>query len=263
MAIEREQSPSVSTFTRYGPEGSVLKLEKIGNKPSAFFVAGIHGDEHEVIDLVRKTLDEKIGTAPHVFGSHARVLEAHPKAISLKSRKAGDIDLNRQFVGKERPDHPQAKLLADCFLEHSNVHTVFSFHEDPEEDRFYLYHQAVRDDAGEMDTYIETLIDRLVSRVESEGISLYDGIDDIDLGYLVKRGFCAVASDAMHDNTFEMWALQKNLHNHPNIRRTFLFEIPGKLSAARKEAVVRMIMDEFVEPYMENISSTTKKNNTE
>ncbi len=250
MTLEREQTPAITSFTRHGPEGSVLKVEKVGNKPAAFFVSGIHGDEHEVIDIVRKTLDEKIGTSPNVFGSHARVLEAHPQAITQKTRKNGDIDLNRQFVPKERPDNPQAKLLADCLLEHDAVHTVFSFHEDPEEHRFYLYHQATRDDSGDMDAYIETLIDGLVSHVESAGVPLYDGIDDIDLGYLVRRGFCAVASDAMHDNTFEMWALQKDVHKHPAIQRTFLFEIPGRLPAFKKEMLVRMIMDEFVEPYM-------------
>lgn len=250
MKKEREQTAGLTSYTRYGREGSVLTLEKVGANPTAFFVSGIHGDEHEIIDIVRKTLDEKVGTSPHVFGAQARVLEAHPQAIFQKSRKNGDTDLNREFVGKERPDHPQAKLLADTLLEHDTVHTLFSFHEDPEEQRFYLYHQAARDDAGDMDTYIASLVDTLVSRVESEGVPLYDGIDDIDLGYLVKRGFCAVASDAMHDNTFEMWALQKDLHKHPNIRRTFLFEIPGKLSVARKEMLVRLVMDEFVEPYL-------------
>lgn len=242
--------PETAEFTRYGRDGARLTVERFGLEPNTLFISGIHGDERDIIAPLHRILAEKTATDPRLFGSHLRVMEAHPKALQQGTRKAGDIDLNRQFGGKNYPDYPQAKLLADCLLEHKSVDTIFSFHEDLEEDRFYFYYQTTRDDTGAMDPTIDALRERLVTKVESMGIPLYNGIDDIDLGYWVNRGFCLVSSDALHDNTFEMWAVQKELHEHPSMKRVILFEIPGKLPAERKEELIRTIVDEFVTPYL-------------
>lgn len=250
MNVERRQMPETAEFTRYGRDGARLTVERFGVEPSSLFISGIHGDETDIIAPLHRILAEKTATDPKLFSSHLRVMEAHPKALQQGTRKAGDIDLNRQFGGKNYPDYPQAKLLADCLLEHKSIDTIFSFHEDLEEDRFYFYYQTTRDDDGKMDTVVDRLRENLVNSVESMGIPLYNGIDDIDLGYWVNRGFCLVSSDALHDKTFEMWAVQKELHEHPSMKRVILFEIPGKLPVDRKEALMRTIMDQFVEPLM-------------
>ena len=250
MHAERQIQPAVTEFTRYGADGARLTIERIGVNPTAFFVSGIHGDEHEVIEPLRRQLDRKVREDPRHFASQVRALEAHPAALQDKARAARGVDLNRQFVFKETPDHPQAKLLADSLLEHEGVHTVFSFHEDPLERRFYLYNLMTRNDDGAMDTEIEKLRTNLLSRVTAMDIPLYNGIDDIDLGYWVDHGFCAVASDAIHDNSFEMWSVQKELHGHPSMQRAFLFEIPGELPLEQKESLIRVILDEFIAPYM-------------
>lgn len=249
MHPETTNSPHITEYTRHGPDGAHVTVERIGCNPTIFFVSGIHGDEHEVIEPLRNLLNEKAVTQPACFGSHARVLIAHPSAVETASRTVNGIDLNRQFPMKVDPDYPQAKLLTESFLEHKHVHTLFSFHEDPLEDRFYFYYQATKDDAGNMDLVIKDLRDALISQVESLGIPLYDGVDDIDLGYWVDRGFCAVAADSVHDNTFESWVVQKEIHGHPAIQREFLFEIPGTLPIEKKEQLTRVILDHFVGPY--------------
>ncbi len=250
MQVERRQTPETAEFTRYGRDGSRLTVERFGKEPTSMFVAGIHGDEYEIILPLKRILEQRTATKPQLFGSHIRVMEAFPKALHAKSRKSDDADLNRQFGVKHYPDYPQAKLLADCLLEHKSLTTLFSFHEDLEEDRFYFYYQPSRDDTGDLDPTIEKLRGNLISRVESMGIPLYDGIDDIDLGYWVDRGFCAVAADSSHDDTFEMWAIRNELHDHPSMKRAFLFEVPGKLPVAKKELLLQAIMDTFVEPYL-------------
>lgn len=255
MHAERHIQPAVTEFTRYGADGARLTIERVGVNPTAFFVSGIHGDEHEVIEPLRRQLDRKVKEDPHHFASHVRALEAHPAALQDKVRAARGVDLNRQFVFKETPDHPQAKLLADTLLEHEGIHTVFSFHEDPLERRFYVYNLMTRSDDGSMDAAIESLSTNLLSRVTAMDIPLYNGIDDIDLGYWVDHGFCAVASDAIHDNSFEMWAVQNELHGHPSMQRAFLFEIPGMLPIAQKEELIRVILDEFIGPYMAHTQS--------
>ena len=250
MTAEHKGIPAVTEMTRYGADGSHLTIEHVGVNPTAFFVSGIHGDEREIIAPLRRVLDEKARTDPHNFGSQVRVLEVHPAALKNGARKVYETDLNREFVFKPAPDHPQARLLADALLEHKGVETLFSFHEDPLEHRFYLYHLLTRDDDGSTDPSIQTLRENLFSRVVSMGIPLYNGIDDIDLGYWVDHGFCAIAADAIHDNSFEMWAVQKELHEHPAMQHAFLFEIPGKLPLPQKEALLRVIMDKFVGPYI-------------
>jgi len=260
MIVERRQMPETAEFTRYGRDGARLTVERFGTEPTSLFITGIHGDEADIIEPLHRILKEKTATDPRVFGAHLRVMEAHPKALQQHTRKAGEVDLNRQFSAKLYPDYPQAKLLADCLLEHKSVDTIFSFHEDLEEDRFYFYYQSTRDDDGAMDQTVVQLRENLTNRVEQSGIPLYEGIDDIDLGYWVHRGFCAVSSDSLHDNTFEMWAVQKELHEHPAMKRVFLFEIPGKLPVERKEQLIRTIMDVFVRPYLiKNNSVTAEK----
>lgn len=258
MNVERRQMPETAEFTRYGRDGARLTVERFGQEPTSLFIAGIHGDETDIIEPLRRILKEKTATDPRLLGAHLRVMEAHPKALQQHTRKAGDIDLNRQFGVKHYPDYPQAKLLADCLLEHKSVDTIFSFHEDLEEDRFYFYYQPTREAEGTIDRELDMLRENLITRVEALGVPLYDGIDDIDLGFWVNRGFCAVASDALHDNTFEMWAVQKELHEHPSMKRVFLFEIPGKLPVERKEILLRTIMDTFVGPYLETMKAVQK-----
>lgn len=249
MSVERRQMPETIEFTRYGRDNSRLTVERVGHTPTAFFVSGLDGDERDLLDPLRTIMKEK----QRELGAHVRVLTANPEAVETGETEIQGIEMNREFPMNIRPDYPQAQLLADIFLEHKGVHTLFSFHETPEDDEFYYYYQTTQDEDGSLDPMIERLHTRLIETVESLGVPAYTGIDDIDLGYWVNRGLCAVAADSYHDDTFEMWALQNSVHRHPAIKRAFTFEIPGKLPLKKKEQVLRAIFEELITPYLAQV----------
>lgn len=246
MQPEKQSVPPVFEYTRFGPDGAQLFVERVGSTPSAFFVSGLDGDERDILDPLRSIMHEK----QHTLGAHVRVLSANPMAIQTGETEINGIEMNREFVRSISPEYPQAKLLADVFLEHKGVHTLFSFHETPEEHEFYYYYQTTQDEDGSLDSMIERLHTGLIARVESQGVPAYTGIDDIDMGYWVNRGLCAVAADSYYDDTFEMWALQNSLHKHPTIKRAFTFEIPGKVSVKKKEQILHSIFEELIDPYL-------------
>lgn len=250
MAVERAKL-SETPETPGRRDTPYLHVERVGtSSPTSLFLSGIHGDEWGVIEPLRKLLDEKTAINPACFGPHIRALEACPQALMCHSRTYHNVDLNRQFYPTSLPEHPQAKLLAEAFLAHPEIQTVFSFHEDPEDDRFYFYYQPASEDIYREDERLtEGLRKQLFASVEAMGISLYDGIDDIDLGSLIEHGYYAIPTESF-DRTFETWAVRRDLHNHPSINRMFLFEIPGKLPSDTKEKLVRHILDEFIEPFL-------------
>lgn len=227
-----------------------LKIERIGERPTAAFMAGIHGDEGSIIPPLREIMKALSEHLEKPIGDHIHCLEAHPEALVQKSRVVDGIDVNREFGLTTNPDHPHASRLATVIHNHPDLHTLFTFHEDTEDDRFYFYYQPPTREFGEQDRVVYELRDRLLEKVQALGIGLYNDIDDPTLGNMVVNGFSLCPADGVHDGTFEMWAVNKTYVNHPNLTRAFAFEIPGKLSHEKKIEILAVVFTDFIVPYL-------------
>lgn len=213
-------------------------------------VAGIHGDEGAILAPLEKMLNARSFVYPHLYTRHARILHANPPALKAGSRGVDGLDLNRQFIEGSALSHPQARLLAQAVCEQPHLHTVFSFHMDMEDSRFYFYNTPQNPSVTRHRPWFAPLRDNLLRTVHSAGVQLYDDVDDPQLQYNIVNGFCETPADDGYDNTFEMWAAKQG--NHPNITSTVLFEIPDKIEFRQKVSLLGMIFRHFIDPYLDH-----------
>lgn len=232
---------------QHGAEVAGLAVEQFGPFPTALFVAGLHGDEAGIIEPLYTMLDTFTGTG---IGDHIRVMQANPEAVKRATRTVDGVDLNRQFIDAVSVDHPQAKLLADTIRTHQDVYTVFSFHEDRDQDGFYMYYHPFDADFGQNDQLILNLKDRLCGAIKDAGFGTFSGIDDPGLQNTVVDGFIAYPADGVPDKTFEMWAANAKGNGHPHMRRSFVFEVPSSMTPERKQEMLHIVFETFILPYL-------------
>ncbi|HLD25408.1 MAG TPA: succinylglutamate desuccinylase/aspartoacylase family protein [Patescibacteria group bacterium] len=243
MHAERETASIVDRSTH-------LRIERVGSRPTAGFLAGLHGDEGSIIPALREVM-RILGEHPdRPIGDHFHCLEAHPEALARGTRMADGVDLNRLFHASPSIDHPKGQALAELLHAHTDLHTLFTFHEDTEDDRFYFYYHPATKELGESDTNVHTLRDRLLAKVQDLGVGLYTDIDDPDFGNMIVNGYVERPADGELDSTIEMWAVNKTHVNHPSLTRAFAFEIPGKLPQEKKSELLAVVFTEFILPYL-------------
>ncbi|MDO8591843.1 MAG: succinylglutamate desuccinylase/aspartoacylase family protein, partial [bacterium] len=196
-------------------------------KSKLLLVAGLHGDEHEVIAGVEQALDRYKSQLP----SFVFIPAMSPSAVVLKTRQNGEgLDLNRQFFGNTQSS--EAKAIMER-LNGQSFALCVSFHEDLAGDKFYFYDSQDMEGAARLAN--------LRQSIRAAGVELLTGIDDTEdicLGFEFKDGYkvCLPAPDHRLLGTFEAWALTSGLAH-----RVHGIEVPGKISLEKKQAVVEAV----------------------
>ena len=198
-----------------------------GARPGLLLLSGAHGDEFEVIDSVHAAIDVHQNELPDFL----YIPEVSPSSVSGRTRHNCDsLDINRQFVDDTECEEAQAVM---ALLKDYNIDTCVSFHEDPEQEQFYLY------DSGECSAYE---LARIQEAVKSCGVGLFSGIDDPEdahLGFEFKDGYRAhVGADGKPVGPIETWLIRNKIAT-----RVFGVEVPGKIPASKKDQVTTCLFE--------------------
>lgn len=189
------------------------------------------------------------------------------------------INLNRSFLLNSTDrgwtdfikdgSQPEVRLMYEVLARNKQLEIVFTLHEDVEwkgnEHKtdvggFYFYRQygRVKDLDPEYEKLFEEIKNSFLNKVKAAGISLHQGIDDMDeklqleaqAGY-IDQPLIDAEGNWLGDDTFEAAAVFSGMNNLTNIQEAFCFEIPGGLPVKRKKLLLEIIRDEFMNPLIQ------------
>lgn len=196
-----------------------------GNNPKLLIHSGTHGDEYEVIDIVKKCIEKYEDKLPDfVF-----VPYVSPSAVSSKTRMNNNgSDLNRIFFSDSKDFEVQENIKA---IKDYKFDLFVSFHEDPELPFYYIY------DEGKNLAETARVINHN-QKLQSLGVNLLNGIDDPEdptLGAEFTNGYrkFAVSKEFKNSGMITSWAIINDIVND-----TLVPEIPGKADLKTKELIV-------------------------
>lgn len=201
-------------------------------RPKILLVAGLHGDEHEVIACVEAALDRNKSRLPGFIFIPAM----SPSALAQKTRRNGEgLDLNRQFLNNSQSAEAMAIMER---LAGENFDLCISFHEDLAEDKYYFY------DSQNMEG--EARLTNLRQAVRGAGVELLNGIDDTEdicLGFEFVDGYkvCLPATSGRMTGTFEAWVLTSGVAN-----RVHGIEVPGLSDTKTKGKIVDAVFEHLI-----------------
>lgn len=207
-----------------------LKVEVYtkGDDPKLLITSGVHGDELEVIDSVRKAV-EKYHDHLEAF---VYIPVVSPTAVTNRTRENGHkLDPNRLF--KEGSAGGETEKVMD-FLREYRFDLHVDFHEDVVLHDFYVYEAPPR---GE-----KTMI-KLFSEIKGIGVDLWEGVDDPDdpaLGHLVVNGYTSFSVDHT-DNSLDAW-----LRFSGRSKRSLVPEVPGLVAKETKDKIVDAIFRHLI-----------------
>ena len=198
-----------------------MRVIKKGNKTRWLIHTGTHGDEFEVIDLVKKYIEKNKSRLPDFLW----IPEVSPSAVALKTRKnIRGLDVNRNFFD----DCDDAEVESNLKIIKNKKFEIFiSFHEDLTTDKFYLYDSE--------DFSKSSALKNLYQKIADLGVEFYDGLDDPNLGNIVKNGY--VIEDSK-DGQISVYIYKNKIAN-----RVLIPEIPGKASPATKDKIVECLFE--------------------
>jgi hypothetical protein len=211
-----------------------------GESPRSLYISGFHGDEHEIIHVLKDVLHQKASELPDfVF-----LPVASPSAVQKRTRyNASGNDLNRCFQ-KEIKD-PEAQAVVDI-VNNYDFELSFSFHEDPEmHEEFYFY------DSDEMTALQLQEFRKMFAKHDAQ---LYSGVDDPNdsaLGFPIVDGYWngdprkkngGLSSDLPSETSgfFEEW-----IHLNNRSTRSLCIEVPGKATLLRKKEITALTINMF------------------
>lgn len=212
-----------------------LMYYQSGERPELLIVSGLHGDEQSIIPCIKKALK----THQPKLRSYFYIPYASPEACVSKTRRNADgIDINRHFF--ENTTVNEVKRV-QSLLAPFHFSCCVTFHEDPQESRFYLY------DSGSF-LHTTDLLSPLKKKFQQLGVSLLSGIDDAEdplLGHTVEEGYHAVqpGKKTQDDGTLEAWVL-----NHLIAQYVLTPEVPGKVFKALKDKIVDVLFSHIIIP---------------
>jgi hypothetical protein len=196
-----------------------------GKNPRLLIHSGTHGDEHEVIDLVRACIHKYEQVLPDLLF----VPYVSPSAVSLKKRhNSRGFDLNRQFFANTREPEVVENIR---LLSQFKFDLFVSFHEDPESTQYYIY------DSGHNEVETQIIKDHNFI-LKKSGISLLNGVDDPNdphLGFEFKDGYRRFNESV--PTTFSGTASEYAMLAH-GVKTCLIPEIPGRLNTFQKEFIV-------------------------
>lgn len=209
-----------------------IQYFKYGADPKVAFLAGTHGDEHEVIGIATKIISEHKDCLPDFIF----IPEVSPSAVKAKSRmNRWGRDVNRNF--HDKTEDPEARANMEILKKH-DIDICISFHEDPDLERgFYFY------DSQKM---MDKKLKRLRTAMKENGVELYSGIDDPDLELEIKDGYWHADESYEPGNALIDWVVNEGTAN-----RVIEVEIPGKASLNRKRKITNTFFKHAVLPLVQ------------
>lgn len=200
-----------------------------GLQPELLIFSGIHGDEFEVIGLVKKELKKRLLALPDFL--YLPIVS--PSAVALKTRHNKDgVDLNRHFLPGTQIT--EARIIMSI-VSRFPVRLAVSFHEDVHEDRFYFY------DSGRLAK--NKGLSKLRRCLKINQIELLNGCDDPHdecLGFEFTDGYISrvPTRDRRPRGSLEAYLLSAKI-----VGRVFGVEVPGRIGLPKKRQVVAAIFD--------------------
>lgn len=205
-----------------------------GKNPRLLILSGMHGDEHEVIDVILSYVRKHARQMPPFL----YIPRVSPSALARKKRRnKWGHDVNREFFDPPRDE--EARRVMEILLPHRFDLTI-NMHEDPDFARaFYLY------DSGRLSPEQLT---RLRTGAVNAGAGLHTGPDDpmdTDLGYHAEKGYISSPYDfpPSQSGFAGPWFAR-----HAISRRDIIVEIPGKARAGLKTRLVDLLFSFFLTP---------------
>lgn len=205
-----------------------------GTNPKLLIMSGTHGDEFEVVDSVKKSVEKYSKQLP----DYLYIPIVSPSAIKLKARvNENGKDLNRSFF--DNSPIKEVETVIETIKPHI-FDLCISFHEDPEFDKdTYIY------DAFGPDINNTQQLRDFREEVLSIDIKLLNGLDDPTdpvLGNRFVDGYHWWPPIKENKNGFfPDWAFTKGY-----IKRYLNPEIPGKLPIAKKDQLVELYFKHFI-----------------
>lgn len=180
-----------------------------GYAPRLIIHSGTHGDEYHVIEPLRRVVTRLYDELPDFI----YVPEVSPSAVSLKSRiNAFGNDLNRIFWDSRDPEAFANKQI----LAGASHAIALSFHEDIENNAFYIY------DTEELS---DEHVAYLRSTMKRNDIPLLTGFDDphdVALSHYFVEGYAQTATKPQFKGPFvDDWA-----RYHSHVSRMLTIEVP-------------------------------------
>jgi hypothetical protein len=202
--------------------------------PRLLITSGIHGDEYESIEFVKQAIERHCDDLPPLLFIPA----VSPSAVAQKTRlNSENLDLNRHFYANS--PSVEAQAVQALLFNHNFLHTI-SFHEDPEQDKFYFYDSGLLTNLRNFSEF--------KFQIARIAVSLLNGIDDPEdplLGHNVSDGYVSISPGEFLKNSgpFETWLINQVIS-----QRVIAPEIPGKLSRDLKQKIVNLFFKEIVLP---------------
>ncbi len=207
-----------------------------GEKPRLLVHSGTHGDEWEVIDLVKNAMEKYEAKMPNFIF----VPQVSPSAVALRTRINGrGMDVNRifSFNSSDSEVRENAAILNGCHFD-----LLVSFHEDPLSDEYYVYDSSYK--TGETKEIL-----RHNQKLKKAGIKLLNGLDDPDdpeLGYEFKEGYRKFVNEPEMENNgmISVWSMCEGI-----AEQAITPEIPGLLPIRQKQFIVDSFFDQVLVKY--------------
>lgn len=196
-----------------------------GENPKLLIHSGTHGDEYEVIDIVKKCVLKYEGKLP----DFVYVPVVSPSAVGAKTRMNNNgSDLNRIFFSDSDDIEVQENIKA---IKDYKFDLMVSFHEDPELPFYYIYDEGT--DKNETEKVIKHN-----QKLQSMGINLLNDVDDPNdpiLGIEFVNGYrkFVVSDEFKNSGMITSWAISNNI-----VKDTLVPEIPGKADLKQKELII-------------------------
>lgn len=221
-----------------------IKYHIKGHAPQLVLHSGTHGDEHHVIEPLRKVISKMY----HELPDFLYVPEVSPSAVKLGTREnILGHDMNRVFWGANF----DPEVIANKQILAAASHAVaLTFHEDLENNAFYIY------DSEPLD---EESLEGIRQRIRTLDLPLYDGFDDFEdehLQYVFKDGYACVKQGDHYKGPFvDDWAMY-----HSHVDRMLTIEMPFEKQGVEDaiEACLRLgmkLVQEKQDKFVENLPS--------
>lgn len=210
-----------------------------GVKPKLLIHSGTHGDEYEVIKIVRDCVEKYSAQLPDFIF----VPQVSPSAVARKKRRNNNhLDINRVFFdGSKEPE-----VLANiAIMTGHRYDMVISFHQDNEFDKFYIYDTS---------TLLPcSLITPLKRHLQKLGLAMYNGYDDPRdplLSYKVSDGYVylPLKTTSRETGMVANWVITHGICN-----KMLEPEVPGRAPRREQVLIVETIFKEVIIKYFDNL----------
>lgn len=206
-----------------------------GEDPRLLIQTGTHGDEYEVIEIVKKAVEKYEKELP----DFTYVPEVSPSAVAKKKRRNWkNTDLNRSFFTDSDDLEVQANIEV---LKGHHFDLFVSFHEDHEFDNeYYIYDVG----SNKLENKLVLKHNRILKEKGILLLNRIDALDDPELGYLFVDGYKKFGHKVDSDHGIAGWILDTGI-----AEEYLMPEIPMKANRETKEMIIDTFFEEIIVKY--------------